>query len=151
MKKNNLTGFFAHLGLFFLIEIIFVLLVFRELPETNLLTLVGLLHSSYRWIVMLAWWIREQYAHLVWQRFFCTYIPVIYHVIIHIVAWIVTIEQLDAERHHEQGFLWIVTGTLAAGILIALGEYWLHRTRHCDTHHVSVHMHCHDEECEEGH
>jgi hypothetical protein len=50
----KLKSFLLHLGLFALIEIIFVLIVFREFPQTNLLTLIGVLHTSYRGVILLA-------------------------------------------------------------------------------------------------
>ena len=149
-----MKSFFSHLALFALIEIIFVLIIFREFPETSLFTLIGLLHTSYRWIVLLAWRLREKYTHLVRQKFLCTYLPVLYHVVIHIYIGIQTVHEMSeysGEHHDAHSMPWLIVGTLSAGVLIALGEYWLHRTRHCDTHHISAHKHCHDEECEDQH
>ena len=154
MNSQSIKNFLLHLGTFAVVEIIFVLIIFREFPETNLLTLIGVLHTSYRGVIVLAGWLREKYAHRVRQKFLCTYLPVLYHVIIHIYAGIVTVHEMAehaGEQHDEHSMTWLIVGTVAAGILIALGEYRLHRTRHCDTHHLSTHEHCHDEECESQH
>jgi len=86
--------FLLHLGLFAVIEIIFVLIIFREFPQTNLLTLIGVLHTSYRGVVVLAGWLREKYAHFVRQKFLCTYLPVLYHVIIHVYVGIETVHEM---------------------------------------------------------
>jgi hypothetical protein len=152
--NSSIKNFLSHLLLFTCIEIIFVLIIFREFPQTNLLTLIGLLHTSYRWIVLLAWRLREKYAHLVRQKFLCTYLPVLYHVVIHVYVGVETVHEMTehtGEHHDEHSMTWLIVGTISAGVLIALGEYWLHRTRHCDTHHHSTHIHCHDEECEDTH
>lgn len=152
--NSSIKNFFWHLALFTCIEIIFVFIIFREFPQTNLLTLIGLLHTSYRWIVLLAWRLRERYAHLVRQKFLCTYLPVLYHVVIHVYVGIETVHEMSehaGEHHDEHSMTWLIVGTISAWVLIALGEYWLHRTRHCDTHHLSAHKHCHDEECEDEH
>ena len=154
MNSTTIKNFVYHLGLFALIEIIFVLIIFREFPETNLLTLIGILHTSYWGVILLAWWLREKYAHHVWQKFFCTYVPVVYHVFIHIYAGIETVHQMTehvGEHHDEHSMTWLIVGTVSAWVLIALGEYWLHRTTHCETHHISAHKHCHDGDCEESH
>ncbi len=155
MKVNSWRSFMQHLLLFVFIEVVFVLLIFREFPQTNLLTIIGVLHTSYWLIVLLAGWLREKYAYRVWQKFLCTYVPVVYHVIIHIIAGLVTIEEMSdhigEEHHDEHSMLWLVLGAIGAGILIALGEYRLHRTRHCDTHHSTAHKHCHDDACENDH
>ena len=102
----------------------------------------------------MAWWLREKYAHRVWQKFLCTYLPVLYHVIIHIYAGIETVHEMTehaGEHHDEHSMTWLIVGTASAWILIAFGEYRLHRTTHCETHHVSAHKHCHDEDCEDKH
>lgn len=154
MNSTTIKNFVYHLGLFALIEIIFVLIIFREFPETNLLTLIGILHTSYWGVILLAWWLREKYAHHVWQKFFCTYVPVVYHVFIHIYAGIETVHQMTehvGEHHDEHSMTWLIVGTVSAWVLIALGEYRLHRTTHCETHHISAHKHCHDGDCEESH
>lgn len=151
MKKST-QSFWLHLLLFVIIEFIFVLVIFREVPTVNLITLVGFLHLSYWLIVVAAWWIREKYVHRVWQKFLCTYIPIIYHVVIHIyVGWVTIHEMSDGHGHHDHDTIWIIIGTIVAWILIALWEYRLHRTTHCITHHRDAHAHCHDGECEDIH
>lgn len=52
--KQSLQNFLIHVGLFLLVEIIFVVIIFREFPPFNLLTLTGILHASYRMVVVVA-------------------------------------------------------------------------------------------------
>ena len=144
IKKSHLTNFLKHLWLFLLVEIIFVFLVFREFPPFNLLTLTGILHTSYRAIILWAWILRE-YFHTVWKKFLATYIPLVYHVFIHLYVGFETVEQLGKE--HENESISIIIATILVGALIAYGEYRLHRKDHCDTHHLRTHKHCHDTEC----
>lgn len=147
LSKN----FLLHLLLFLVIEIIFVFLIFREFPETNLLSMIGVLHTSYWWVLIFAAWIRERCSK-VWQRFLATYIPVLYHLAIHIIAGRVAIEEYGHGQHHdEQNLLWMTIAAICTGILIFVGEYLLHRNVHCETHHADAHKHCHDEECESEH
>ncbi len=94
--KKAFSRFGLHLTVFVLIEVIFVLLLFRELPETNLITLIGILHTSY-WIMLLfAGWLREK-SHFVRQKACCTYVPVLYHLFIHLYAGRIAIEM-----HHNE-------------------------------------------------
>lgn len=153
MKRYSWLLLLQHLLLFLIVEIIFVLVIFRELPETNLLTLMGVLHTSYRCVLVLAWWLRIHYAYRVWQKFLCTYIPVVYHVVTHVAASLIILEEMSdhGEHHSNPDILRLWIGTFSAWMLIALGEYWLHRTTHCDTHHAIAHKHCHDEDCEQDH
>jgi len=151
MNNSNIRSFVYHLSLFIIIEILFVLIIFRELPTTNLLSLIWILHTSYRLAILLAWWLREQYTRRVWQKFLCTYLPVLYHVFIHVYISIVTLHEMTDEHHDEHSMTWLIVGTVSVWVLIALGEYWLHRTTHCETHHISAHKHCHDGDCEESH
>jgi hypothetical protein len=151
--KQSAINFLKHLWLFLLVEVVFVFIIFREFPPFSLLTLTGILHTSYWLIVIVAGIIREHYAHSVWQKFFCTYIPIVYHVAVHLYVGMEIFHEMEekGQAHDEHSIVWLIIGTLAAGILIALGEYWLHRTTHCETHHLSTHKHCHDGECEDPH
>lgn len=152
MKIWDWKSFLKHLALFLVVEIIFVFILFREFPPFSLLTLTGILHTSYWFIVLLAGWIRERYADRVWKRFLSTYLPLVYHVIIHFYIGIESIYELSWDHTHEQESLLLITiATLAAWVLIALGEYWLYRTNHCVTHHHKTHVHCHDEKCIDEH
>lgn len=93
-----------------LIEIIFVLLLFRELPETNLITLIGILHTSYWIVLLLAGWLRE-YLHKVRQKFLATYLPVLYHLVTHLYAGRAAVEmhaEEVGELHTEHELPWIV-------------------------------------------
>lgn len=139
--------------MFLLIELIFVVLIFREFPSFSLVSMTGILHLSYWGLVIVAGLVRERYARAVWQKFCCTYLPVVYHVVIHIVLAVYMVHEHHdhAHHHHEHELGWMIGGTLVAGILIALGECWLHRTRHCMTHHQQAHQHCHHTECEDQH
>lgn len=150
--RQSVKNYFWHLWVFILVEILFVLVIFRHFPTPSLLTLVGVLHLIYRWMVLVAWRLRETYAHLVRQKFLCTYVPIVYHVLMHLYVGWATIDHMTDHLHeHDHEMEWIIIGTVIAWVLIALGEYWLHRTMHCTTHHTKAHAHCHDGECEEKH
>jgi lysylphosphatidylglycerol synthetase-like protein (DUF2156 family) len=144
-------NFLLHLLLFLVIEVIFVFLIFREFLETDLLTAIGILHTSYWWVLLFAAWIREK-CQRVWQKFLATYLPIVYHVGIHLIAGRMSVEEHMHEEHHdEHSLMRIIIASIAAGVLIFIGEYLLHRTTHCETHHADAHVHCHDGECEEKH
>lgn len=152
MKKESVQNFLKHLGIFLVVEIVFVFIIFREFPSVSLLTMTGILHTSYWIVVILAWLIREKYAHRVWQKFLCTYLPIVYHVLIHLYIGMEVLHEAEEHGHaHDEHGIWLIVVTLAAGVLIALGEYWLHRTTHCVTHHHKAHATCHDETCETPH
>lgn len=110
MNTTSLKNFAQHLGIFLVVEIIFVFIIFREFPSVSLLTMTGLLHLSYWIIVIVAGVIRERYAHRVWQKFLCTYLPLIYHVLIHIYMGMETIHVMEETGHHhdEHSLTWII-------------------------------------------
>lgn len=151
--KKALSRFGLHLLVFICIEVIFVFILFRELPETNLITLIGILHTSYWLILIVAWWLREK-MQKVWQKACCTFLPVIYHVFIHMYAWRAALEMHHEETghaHDEHELGWMIAGALLLWVLIFAGEYLLHRKLHCDSHHETAHKHCHDGDCEVKH
>lgn len=151
--KKNLSHFWLHLLVFIGIETLFVFVLFRELPETNLITLIGLLHTSYWLILLFAWWLRER-MHNVWQKALCTFLPVVYHLFTHLYAGWIAIEMQHAAQwnsHDEHELGWIIAGACFLWILIFIGEYLLHRKIHCDSHHAKTHAHCHDKWCETIH
>ncbi len=148
MKRGK--SFLLHLLAFIAIEVIFVLILFREWPETNLYTMIGILHTSYRAILIIAGWMRERLAR-VWQKFLATYIPVLYHLAIHVYVAVEAVHLHHEEHHGEHDMIWIFIGAVLLGILIYVGETLLHRKIHCDTHHADAHNHCHDEDCEQQH
>lgn len=153
IMKKNIHYFGLHLLSFVVIEIIFVFLLFRELPETNLITLIGILHTSYWAVLLFAWWVRE-YLHQVWQKFLATYVPVLYHLFVHLYAGRAAVSMHEAEvgeLHSEHDLPWMIGGAVLLGLLIFAGEYVLHRKLHCDTHHTKAHQHCHDGDCEQTH
>lgn len=142
--KSNLQHFVA----FIWIEVIFVVVLFRELPETNFISLLWVLHASYWCVILLFGWIRE-FAHRVRQKFLCTYIPLLYHVAVHIFASYIALEKFW--HHEEHNIYWLISWWLLLWGLIWLWEWRLHRSIHCETHHKSAHTHCHDWECEKHH
>lgn len=152
MKKISLVSMLTHLAVFLVVELVFVLLVFREFPSISLVSLTGILHLSYWAIVIGAGLIRELYAKAVWHKFFCTYFPVVYHIVIHVyLGRHLVHDHHGHDHHHDHEMGRIIVGTIIAGGLIALGEYRLHRTSHCATHHQQAHQHCHDSDCTDGH
>jgi len=110
MKKLSAKtiAFFLHLGLFVVVEMVFVFLLFREFPETNLLTLIGVLHTSYRLILLVAWWMREKRATKVRHKFLATYLPIVYHVGIHIYAGIFAVQEHANQFYQEHEFVRII-------------------------------------------
>ena len=149
--KQSFISFLKHLGIFLIVEIVFVLLIFREFPPISLLSIAGILHTSYWIVVVISGFIRSRYAHRIWQKILCTYLPVVYHVFIHIYVWLEAIHEIEWDAHDEHSIAWLIIATLSTGLLIALGEYRLHRSDHCETHHQKVHIHCHDVECTDSH
>lgn len=148
---RSLKSFGLHLGLFFVIEIIFVFVLFREIPETGLFTTIGIAHISYRALLLLAG-LGRSYAKTVTQRFLATYIPVVYHLIIHL--WIIAETIATHKDHWEYENIWLIIGVIFTWILIYRWETLLHRKYHCDTHHQHTHQHCREDghtECEEDH
>lgn len=144
LMKQSLQNFLIHVGLFLLVEIIFVVIIFREFPPFNLLTLTGILHASYRMVVVVAWLIRPRVEQL-WSKFVVTYVPIVYHVVIHVYMGVVSIEDMHNKGiHHQDELLWIIVGTLVAGLIIGFWEYILHRKEHLEEHHR---LHHGDEEC----
>lgn len=151
--KKAIKNFGTHLLVFIGIEVLFVILLFRELPETNLITLIGVLHTSYWIILLFAWRLRER-MHSVRQKALCTFLPVIYHVFIHLYAWRAALEmhhEKAGHAHDEHELGRMIAGAVLLWVLIFVGEYLLHRKLHCDSHHDKTHQHCHDEDCETHH
>lgn len=123
MKRHeSMKNFLQHLFFFLIVEIIFVLIIFREFPPVSLLTLTGILHTSYWIVVILAGIIRERYVDRVWKKFLCTYIPLLYHVVIHLYIGLEIFHEMEehGHAHDEHSMVWLVVGTFAAGVLIAL-------------------------------
>ena len=83
MLGRHIRSFGLHLLVFVLIEIIFVFLLFREIPQTNVFSAIGIGHLIY-WIVLLLAGIWRVNTQQVWQRFLATYSPVLVHLAIHV-------------------------------------------------------------------
>lgn len=151
MIKNR-QSFFLHLLLFVVVEVLFVVVLFHEFPETNIFTAIWIGHLTY-WLLVIGAGVYREYAKYVWQRFLATYLPIVYHVAVHLWVLKVTLDTVGADIHeHEGNEAWIIIWTLAAGVLIFWGERLLHRKYHCDTHHIHAHEHCMEEgheECED--
>ena len=153
IMKKAFSRFGLHLLVFIIIEVIFVLILFRELPETNLITLIGILHTSYWLILIFAWRLREK-MYNVRKKALCSYLPVLYHLFIHLYAGRAAIEMHHEEVghvHDEHELVRMIAWAVLLWVLIFVGEYLLHRKLHCDSHHEKAHKHCHDEDCEEKH
>lgn len=145
-------SFFLHLLFFLIIEILFVLVIFREIPETNLITMIGVLHTIYRIILIIAWYIRSRQTWVI-GRFLATYIPLVLHLWMHVWIWAQTIHEHthDHDHAHEWEMLWIVIWVIVAGFFVYRWETLLHRKYHCDTHHADTHKDCHDPDCADKH
>ena len=106
---SSFQALLKHLVVFLLIEIVFVLILFREFPETNLISLIGILHLSYWIVILAAGWLRERCTRI-WQKFLCTYVPVLYHLAIHLYAGRVAIEMHEEAHHDEHSIVWMIVG-----------------------------------------
>lgn len=101
MSRRTHT-FLLHLGLFVLVELVFTVLIFRELPALSLLTSIGIVHCTYLVLVLIAGWLREE-THPVWAKFLCTYVPIVIHVIGHVwVAELMVEEVIEHTHAHEE-------------------------------------------------
>jgi hypothetical protein len=69
-------------------------------------------------VLFFAAWIREKCSK-VWQKFLATYLPIVYHVAIHVIAgWMSVEEHMHEEQHDEQSLMRIIIASIAAGVLI---------------------------------
>lgn len=146
--KRWLVWFMSHLGLFVIIEILFVFVLFREFPEIWLLSQIGIAHLSY-WVILLLSAFFRHHVRTVFLRFLATYIPVVFHLVVHLWIGVETLHSLG--WWHEGEVVWLIVWVIWAWFLIFRGEMLIHRTYHCDTHHASLHDSCHDQECEIEH
>ncbi|USN57018.1 MAG: hypothetical protein H6766_00680 [Candidatus Peribacteria bacterium] len=137
-----------HILLFVVVEFLFILIIFHELPPINLVTLIGIGHLAY-WLLMPIFGRLHERVHSVWAKFLVAYTPIVLHVLLHVivVAEVVSEHSDEIGTAHEHEILRMIIGTIVAGVVIFIGEYLLHRTTHCETHHHSAHQHC----CEDGH
>jgi hypothetical protein len=117
MNSTQLKSYTFHLLLFVAIEIIFVFVLFREIPETNIFSAIGIGHTLYRIILLIAGFVRER-SKRVWQRFLATYMPVVAHLVIHFWVGVETLHAHEGEHHDET--IWLLLGVIAVGVLI----YW---------------------------
>jgi len=129
-----------HLLLFVGLELVFVFLLFREFPGFWLWSALGVGHTTYRLVVVIAWLLRERLTY-VWQRFLATYLPLLFHFVIHLWVGVETLE-FAHEHIHQAEDLWLIVWIIGLGVLIFVWEYLLHRTSHCDHHHWRVHKDC---------
>lgn len=146
-KSNTAKSLLAHIGLFLLVEIIFVLIVFREFPAVNLYTKIWIAHLIYRGVVVLCW-LRRRKAQKVMTKFIALRAPMVLHLLIHVRIWIETVEEhAHGHEHHEWEVLWLVIWTLIAGLIIYRWEKLIHRNNHCETHHQAAHDACIEHDC----
>jgi hypothetical protein len=140
--KKNLLSLSSHIAVFVAIEILFVFLILHEFPEITLFEKLGIVHISYRILLVIAGLIREKLVTYR-KKFLATYVPVVYHIAGHIYVGVATVESI---QNHTPGdshsIFWMITATIALGIIIFIGEWLLHRKVHCDTCHQEVHQHC---------
>lgn len=143
--KKNILSFSAHLGIFILIEIFFVFIILREFPSISLLGTVGIIHTIY-WIIVIIAGILRVKIKPYWWKFLATYIPVVLHIIGHIYIILLTVETVvqedAAHAHDEHSITWIIISTITLWIFIFIWEWLLHRKQHCDTCHGETHKHC---------
>ena len=99
--KNKILTFLKHLWLFVVIELLFVLIIFHEVPSFTVFSIIWIVHIAYFIIVIVAWIVRENIQSLI-GKFFCTYWPIIFHIVGHIYVWYITIEEelKHIHKHH---------------------------------------------------
>jgi len=136
--------FFYHLCLFVSVEFVFAILIFHQLPSFSVVTTIWIVHIVYFLSIIIAWFVRES-VQGVWSRFFCTYTPILFHVLWHIFVAEVMIEEALEHQEHWHNMFWTITATIIVGILIAIWERLLHRKEHCDVCHKEVHQNCKQE------
>ncbi len=142
LNKINWKSLFAHIALFVLIEVTFVLIVFRELPVVSLYTTIWIAHIVY-WIVVLACSVWREKSKRLIIRFMALWTPMIIHLLIHIYIWFETIEEHGHwHEHHDWEAGWLVVWTLVAWVLLYYWEKLLHTHQHCTTHHTHAHKAC---------
>ncbi len=141
MRKTNLKSVLSHIALFVVVEVIFVLIVFRELPAINLYTSIWIAHLIY-WIVVLLCSVWREKATQVMIKFIALWTPMVLHLGIHIFIWLETLEEHWHDHHEWEETLWLIIWTLVAWIIIYFGEKLLHRNQHCATHHTHAHKEC---------
>lgn len=147
--NNNISfrSLFLHIALFIIVEILFVLIVFREFPAIDLYTTIWIAHLVYWSIVLLCSFWREK-AKTIYTRTLALWTPMVVHLGIHIWIWIATVEehsQWHEHEHHSDEIIWLVIWTLVAWGLIYVGEKLIHKHQHCTTHHNWVHKNCIEE------
>ncbi len=149
MKIKHLL---QHITLFVVVEFLFVLLIFREVPSINVISITGIGHILYRLLVLCLGWLHDRVQE-VWQKFLLTFMPIVAHVAVHILVTIGAFHEYH-EYHSEYSITRMVIAAIVAGIVIFAGEYLLHRKTHCDTHHQSAHKKCQTSghgQCEHSH
>lgn len=130
--------------LFIAIEIIFVLIVFREFPSVNVYSTIWIAHIIYRSVVILCS-LRREKAKTVYIRTMALWSPMVLHLLIHIRIWIETIEEHSKwhnHDHHWEETIWLIIWTIIAWILIYIWEKLIHKHQHCKSHHTWVHKDC---------
>lgn len=151
MNKKNL---FYYLLWFVAIEIIFLLLIFREVPHIWLFSAIWILHLLFFISIFISWYLRVKSDNLI-LKFIYTYTPVVLHLIIHIIVWLWLLhlfEHSHSHHHHdEHEIIWMIIWVIIAWIIIFIWEKLLHNKVHCETHHQKLHKSCHDKECTKKH
>lgn len=141
--KKKILSIASHLGMFIVIEILFVFAILHEFPHISLMEKVWIVHVSYWVLLIIAWIIRESLKKF-WQKFLATYIPVVFHIGGHIYIWMITIETIN-EHKDAHSTMWMIIATISLWVIIFVWERLLHRNTHCSSHHASTHKHCKDD------
>jgi len=140
--KNKRISILSHIWLFIAVEILFVFIILKELPEISLVTTIWIIHLIY-WLSIVVIWFFRIYIKKLWQKILATYLPVIFHILWHIYIGIVTVEYVTKEIDHtEHSLTWLIIATLSVGVIIIFGEWLLHKKVHCDNCHHEIHKDC---------
>lgn len=141
--KKKFWSLLAHVSIFVIIEILFVLLILREFPKISLLSTVWIIHLGYWFVVLIAGILREKIKPYRW-KFLASYLPVLMHIIWHVYIMYLTVDTVMQDDHWREthSLFWLIITTCALWVLIFLGERLLHRKQHCDTCHAQTHKKC---------
>lgn len=141
--KKNIRSLFAHISVFVIIEIIFVLLILHEFPKVSLLNTVWIIHLVYWFVLVIAGILRDKIKPYRW-KFLATYLPVLLHIGWHVYIVYLTVDTVLQDDHAPQhdSLLRLIITTLGLWVLIFFGEWLLHKKQHCDSCHAETHKNC---------
>ena len=143
IMKKSIRSLLAHISVFVIIEIIFVLLILHEFPRVSLLSTVWIIHLVYWIVVVIAGIARDKIKPYRW-KFLATYLPVLLHISWHIYVVYLTVDTVmhDGKPAQRDNLSRLMITTIGLWVLIFFGERLLHKKQHCDSCHAETHKKC---------